>query len=76
MGKELRGHRFDVVLVLPRWVGGEVAAAFNQSIKATYWLDDSKRAIGMMDMGAEGASIAMDMSMSQFGEPVSIPKVP
>ena len=60
-------------IAMPR---GEAMAALNQSVKATYWLDDSKRAIGMMDMGAEGASIAMDMSMSQFGEPVSIPKVP
>ena len=45
-------------------------------MKATYWLDDSKRVVGMkLDASVDGRSAAMDVSTSKFGEPVNIPKV-
>mgnify|MGYP007043686837 CR=1 FL=1 len=61
--------------ILPSWVG-ETAAARKESVKATYWLDDSKRVVGMkLDASVDGRSAAMDVSTSKFGEPVNIPKV-
>ncbi|MEW3852052.1 hypothetical protein QOZ73_32960, partial [Pseudomonas aeruginosa] len=33
--------------------GGEAMAALNQSVKATYWLDDSKRVVGTIHGGLE-----------------------
>ena len=76
VGQEPRGHRFDVVLDPAKLGGGKTAAARKESVKATYWLDDSKRVVGMkLDASVDGRSAAMDVSMSKFGEPVNIPKV-
>ena len=37
-------------IAMPR---GEAMAALNQSVKATYWLDDSKRVVGTIHGGLE-----------------------
>ena len=50
--KKMTTYRMDrsMNIAMPR---GEAMAALNQSVKATYWLDDSKRVVGTIHGGLE-----------------------
>ncbi|WP_229771541.1 hypothetical protein [Cutibacterium porci] len=76
VGKESRGHRFDAVLDAAKLPYGKDIKASHESLKATYWLDDSKRVLGMkIEVTEPKTQIITDQSMSKFGEPVKIPQV-
>ncbi|MDO4412501.1 hypothetical protein [Cutibacterium sp.] len=76
MGQDSRGHRFDVVLDPDTMGAGEASAVVGQSAEMTLWLDDAKRVVDMkLAMGGKDPRVTMDVKLSKFGEPVSIPEV-
>lgn len=74
-GEEASDHRF-VVTVDPKKMPNDVGA-YIKDAGYTYWTDDSMRLVRMDSVmsGTGGQTMSVEMKMSKFDEPVSIPKV-